>query len=122
SVQSARRRKYVRVYPQDLFMRFNLLYMPIFGRRGVGQIVENRYPKIVGELARDEPDLSLLVRIVNKAVQEISPDFELKIYKPEDKKTLLERVISVEKKTLYIRDTSRKDSYHSPLGIYGLIN
>ncbi|MCE9597483.1 MAG: DUF1577 domain-containing protein [Spirochaetia bacterium] len=121
-VQSARHRKNVRVYPRDLFMRFNLLYLPMFGRRGVGQIVENRYPKIVRELEKDIPDLALLVRIVNEAVGEISTEYEFRIYDPNVKRTFLERVMTSEKKTLYVKDTSRKDSYYSPLGLYGIIN
>jgi len=121
-VQSARHRKYVRVYPQDLFMRFNLVYMPMFGRRGVGQIVENRYPKIVRELERDRPDLGLLVRIVTEAINEISPDYEFVMYNPDVKRTFLERVMMSEKKTLFVRDTSRQDTYYSPLGIFGITN
>lgn len=121
-VQSARHRKNVRVYPQDLFMRFNLAYIPVFGRRGVGQIVENRYPKVVRELEKDLPDLPLLFRIINEAVAEISPDYEFKIYKPDEKRTVLERALISEKKTLYLRDTSKKDSYFSPLGIFGITN
>lgn len=121
-VQSARHRKNVRVYPRDLFMRFNLLYLPVFGRRGVGQIVENRYPKVVRELEKDVPDLPLLFRIINEAVGEISPEYEFKIYKPDEKRTVLERALIGEKKTLYLRDTSKKDCYFSPLGIFGITN
>ncbi len=121
-VQSARHRKNVRVYPQDLFMRFNLLYVPVFGRRGVGQIVENRYPKVVRELERDVPDLPLLFRIINEAVAEVSPEYEFKIYKPDEKRSVLERALISEKKTLYLRGTSKKDCYFSPLGIFGITN
>ena len=58
SIQSATRRKYRRVYPDDVFLRFLFQYRPIFGKRGIGQIVEDRYSYLVEELKKDFKTIS----------------------------------------------------------------
>ncbi len=121
-IQSAKRRKYTRIMVDDLFMKYALLYRPLYGRRGIGQLLENRYPHLVGELARDEPDLALINRIITHEIAEISPDFEI-VYSPDPKPgSLMESVVREEKKTMFIRDTTRAGNYYEPTAHHGLIN
>ena len=86
SIQSATRRKYRRVYPDDVFLRFLFQYRPIFGKRGIGQIVEDRYSFVVQELHKDYPDMALILRMIAEELHSISQFFELKFYKKGEKK------------------------------------
>ncbi len=122
SIQSATRRKYRRVYPDDVFLRFLFQYRPIFGKRGIGQIVEDRYSYLVEELKKDFPDLSLILRMVAEELHSISRFFELKFYEKGQKKNLMEQIVTSQESTLYIRDTDRLDNYFRKLNLFGLTN
>ncbi|MCB1169761.1 MAG: DUF1577 domain-containing protein [Leptospiraceae bacterium] len=122
SIQSATRRKYRRVYPDDVFLRFLFVYRPIFGKRGIGQIVEDRYSYLVEELKKDYPDLSLILRMVAEELHSISRHFEFKFYKKGEKRSLMEQVVTSQESTLYIRDTDRLDNYFRKLNLFGLTN
>ena len=121
-IQSAQRRKYPRLTVDDLFMRFSVVYQPLFGRRGAGQIVETRYPEIITELKKDEPDLYLLNRIVTQQILSISPYFELKMYHSSKPDSFMETMLADLRKTIYIRDVTRVENYYEPGGLYGLAN
>lgn len=121
-IQSAKRRKHRRVFTDDLFMRFGILYQPLHGRRGAGQLIEQRYPYIVSELRRDEPDLPLINRIVSEEINKVTRDFEIKFYPPGYKKGLMESLVGEEKRTLYLRDVSRLQTYTESQTLLGLIN
>lgn len=122
SIQSATRRKYRRVYPDDVFLRFLFQYRPIFGKRGIGQIVEDRYSYLVEELKKDFPDLSLILRMVAEELNTISRHFEFKFYQKGEKRSLMEQVVASQESTLYIRDTDRLDNYFRKLNLFGLTN
>jgi hypothetical protein len=122
SIQSATRRKYRRVYPEDVFMRFLFQYRPIFGKRGIGQVVEDRYSYLVQELKKDFPDLGLILRMVAEDLSTISQHFEFKFYKKGEKKSRMEQIVVAQEDTLYMRDTDRLDNYFRKLNIYGLTN
>ncbi|MEQ8351781.1 MAG: DUF1577 domain-containing protein [Leptospiraceae bacterium] len=122
SIQSATRRKYRRVYPDDVFLRFLFQYRPIFGKRGIGQIVEDRYSFVVQELRKDFPDMALILRMIAEELNSISQFFELKFYKKGEKKNLMEQIVTSQESTLYIRDTDRLDNYFRKLNLYGLTN
>lgn len=121
-IQSATRRKYRRVYTDALYMRFLFEYQPLFGKRGVGQLVEDRYYPIVAELKKDYPDLSLILRIISEEIERLSDFYTFKFYKKGEKKSLMEQVISAQQATLYIRDTGRLESYINKINQFGLIN
>lgn len=121
-IQSAQRRKHRRIPTDDLFMRFGIVYQPLLGKRGAGQILEQRYPHITKELARDEPDLYLINRIVTEETARIAKDFEIVFYGPEYRKNLMESLVGEEKKTLFLRDVSRLQSYVEQQTLLGLIN
>lgn len=121
-IQSATRRKYRRIYTEAVYMRFLLEYQPLFGKRGVGQLVEDRYYPIVAELKKDYPDLSLILRIISEEIQRLSDSYEFKFYQKGDKKSLMEQVIGSQQATLYIRDTGRIESYINKINQFGLIN
>ena len=122
SIQSATRRKYRRVYPDDVYLRFLFQYRPIFGKRGIGQIVEDRYSFVVQELRKDFPDMGLILRMVAEELHSISQFFELKFYKKGEKKNLMEQIVASQDSTLYIRDTDRLDNYFRKLNLFGLTN
>ena len=122
SIQSATRRKYRRVYPDDVFLRFLFQYRPIFGKRGIGQIVEDRYSFVVQELHKDYPDMALILRMIAEELHSISQFFELKFYKKGEKKNLMEQIVTSQESTLYIRDTDRLDNYFRKLNLFGLTN
>lgn len=121
-IQSLQRRKNKRIMVDDLFIRFGVLYRPIFGRRGAGQIVESRFPSIVSELEKDDPDLYLINHIITEELLHVSPYYEIKFYKKGEELTFLESMISEEKKTLFIRDTTHLENYYERQTLYGLIN
>ncbi|MBX7059696.1 MAG: DUF1577 domain-containing protein [Leptospirales bacterium] len=121
-IQSAKRRKHRRVFADDLFMRFGILYQPLHGRRGAGQLIEQRYPYIVSELRRDEPDLALINRIVSEEISKVSRDFLIFFYPPEYRKNLMESLIAEEKKSLFLRDVSRLQTYVESQSLLGPIN
>ncbi|MCB1164944.1 MAG: DUF1577 domain-containing protein [Leptospiraceae bacterium] len=122
SIQSATRRKYRRVYPDDVFLRFIFQYRPIFGKRGIGQIVEDRYSFLVEELQKDFPDLTLILRMVAEELNAISGFFEFKFYKKGEKRTRMEQVVASQESTLYMRDTDRLENYFRKLNLFGLTN
>ncbi len=121
-IQSAKRRKNRRIWVDDMYMRWIIAYQPLFGRRGTGQILEARYPHIVAELRRDEPDLYLVNHIVTEELAEIAPDFEIKFYPEKYKRNLMETMIAQEKKTFYLGEVANVESYYKARRTYGLIN
>ncbi|MBI3395385.1 MAG: DUF1577 domain-containing protein [Spirochaetia bacterium] len=121
-IQSAKRRKYTRIHLDDLFMKYALLYRPIFGRRGAGQLIENRYPHLISELRRDIPNMPLINRIITEEISDISPDFEIKYAGQSKQGSLLETLVWEEKKTLFIRDTGKVEHYYEAASPYGLLN
>ncbi|MCB1174348.1 MAG: DUF1577 domain-containing protein [Leptospiraceae bacterium] len=121
-LQSASRRGDRRIYTDDLFMRFITLYRPILGRRGVGQLIESRYQHIVNELQKDEPDLYMINTIADEQIQRLSANFEFRFYKPGEKHSLMEELITETRKTLFIRDTQNLESYFEAHLPYGMIN
>lgn len=121
-LQAAQKRKHRRIFVDDLFLRFNVLYSPLFGRRGDGQMIESRYPAMVTELRRDFPDLYLLTRILTEEILKVSPDFEFRFYKKGDKLSLRESTLVEEQKTIYIQDALKLESYFERQTLLGLIN
>lgn len=110
-IQSATRRKYPRHPLQRAYLLFNTVYRPIFGTRGIGQIVEEKHRHLIAELKKDFPDLSLMLRIIADDLVSIAGDYQLQFYKPEQKKSLMETTISGEDKTLFIASTEDINSY-----------
>jgi hypothetical protein len=111
NLQSATRRKYPRHTLQRTYILFNTVYRPIFGTRGIGQIVEDKNKYLIEELRKDFPDLSLMLRIISDDLIGIAGDYELQFYKPDRKLSLMETTIIDEDKTLYIASTENIDCY-----------
>ncbi len=110
-MQSATRRKYPRHPLQNAFLHFNTIYRPIFGTRGIGQVVEEKHRHLIAELKKDFPDLSLMLRIIADDLVRIAGDYQLEIYKPDEEQSRLRSTISGEDKTLYIASTEDINSY-----------
>ncbi len=121
-IQSAQRRKNNRIMVDDLFMKFIVLYRPVFGRRGAGQLVETRYPSITAELQKDEPNLYLINRIITDEIVRISPDYHFKFYNAGEDLNKIETLVTEEKKSFYLRDVLRVENYFERQTLYGLIN
>ena len=113
-IQTAQRRKNARAFVSDLFMKVNIVYQHMFNYRDAAQLAETRFPSIIRELRRDEPDLYLINRIITEALNEISPYFDFEFYgenRPED---FRDRMLLDLNQTIYIHDTSTSDSYFQP--------
>ena len=121
-IQSAKRRKNRRIWADDMYMRWIIAYQPLFGRRGTGQILEARYPHIVAELRRDEPDLYLINHIVTEELARIAPAFEIKFYPENYRRNLMETMIAQEQKTFYLKEVGASETYYKAQRTYGLIN
>lgn len=121
-IQSAKRRKYRRIRVDDMFMRWGILYQPLYGTRGTGQILESRYTSLVDEVKRREPDLYLINRIVTEQIERISPQFEVKFYPKDYRRNLMEEMIAAEQKTFFLRDVQDIESYYKNQRLRGLIN
>ncbi|MBW7858177.1 MAG: DUF1577 domain-containing protein [Leptonema sp. (in: Bacteria)] len=110
-IQSATRRKYPRHRLDHSFVLFNTVYRPIFGTRGIGQIVEEKYRFLISELEKDNPNLSLMLRIVGEHLITIAGHYTLKLYKTDQPKSLMETMVSSHNKILYIGNTEDITSY-----------
>ncbi len=121
-IQSVQRRKHPRVPVDDLFIRFNVIYQPMFGRRGAGQMVETRYPHIVREVARDEPNLYLVNRMITEEVGRVSRENELIMYHAHPPEGFMDSMLADLRRTIFIRNTIDVESYYEPQTIFGLAN
>ena len=121
-IQSLQRRKHPRVQIDDLFLRFNVVYQPMFGRRGAGQLVESRYPHIVREVARDEPNLYLVNRMITEEVGRVSRENELTMYHAHPPDGFMDSMLADLRRTIFIRNTIDVGSYFEPQTVYGLAN
>lgn len=121
-IQSAKRRQNRRIWVDDMYMRWIIAYQPLFGNRGTGQILEARYPAIVDELRKDEPDLYLVNHIVTEELEALAPAFEIKFYPEDYQRSMMETSIAHEKKTFYLKSVGDIESYYKFRPTFGLIN
>lgn len=121
-LQSTARRGDRRLYVDDMFMRFIIIYNPLFGKRGTGQFIEARYPNIVNELKKDEPDLHMINRVLTQELHKISPNYEIVFYTEKTKRGIMESLVEQSQKTLFISNTSNLESYFTSYMPGGMIN
>lgn len=121
-IQSVQRRKHPRVPVDDLFVRFNVVYQSIFGARGVGQLLDSRYPQIIREVARDQPNLYLVNRMVTEELNRISKDNEMTLYHATPASGFMDSMLADLRRTIFIRNTINVEHYFEPQAIYGLAN
>jgi len=120
-IQSAQRRKNPRIHVDDLFLRMNILYRPLFGTRGIGQVAETRFPSFISELKNDEPDLHLINRIITEEILKITPNYSFKLYGDSKDLNLMERTVK-DGKTVFIQDISRTENYFERQSFFGMTN
>ncbi len=121
-IQSAKQRKHKRIPTQDLFMKFIFLYQPFFNSTNDLQMVESRYFHLMEEIRKDDPDIFLVARMINKEAQSVTKDYEVTFYKPGSKRTFLEEAVGREKKTLFMDNVNQAENYYKLRILYGLIN
>lgn len=121
-IQSVQRRKYKRIYVDDLLLRFIILYRPIFASRETTQFIDSRYPHIMLELEKDEPDLSLINRIVTEEIAKITPNYEFRFYEKGERMGIMESTVMEESRPVFIRDVLDLESYYERPRHYGLTN
>ncbi len=121
-IQSVQRRKYKRIYVDDLLLRLIILYRPLFASRETTQYIDSRYPHIVMELEKDEPDLALINRIITEEIARITPNYEFKFYKKGERLGVMESTVMEEARPVYIRDVLDLESYYERPRHYGLTN
>lgn len=111
SIQAATRRKYPRHRVDRSYAYFNILYRPVYGTRGIGQIVEEKHRYLIQELRKDRPDLSLMLRIIGERLTAIAGDYELRLYAKDQPLSLMEGIISNQDKTLFLANTEDINAY-----------
>ena len=121
-IQSMQPRKFRRIGMDEVFMSFTFNYRPFFNSSSDVQLANTRFPAIIDELKRDEPDIYLINHIITEDLDKISPDFEIHFFKEGAEKNFVENLILTQPKTLYIRETAVEDSYYGPFQSHNLIN
>lgn len=121
-IQSVQRRRYKRIYVDDLLLRFIILYRPIFASRETTQFIDSRYPHIIQELEKDEPDLALINRIITEEIARITPNYEFKFYEKGERLGVMEGTIMEEARPVFIRNVADLESYYERPRNYGLTN
>jgi len=110
------RRLYPRVTFDDLFMRFIIMYSPIFANKEEERSFENRFPYFYKEIQEDNPSLRVLYQLLMEEIKSITPEFDLKLhYKspPLDLNRSQKKVFN-DKENFLIEDVSKLESYIEP--------
>lgn len=117
-LQSYQLRTNRRIPVDDLFMNFIILFRSLSGgSREVGKnlYAESRFPHLMKEVRRDQPDLNLINLILTEAIQKVSSDYEIVFFKNETNgnefEKFLKQTIENTGKSIYIADCNRIDSY-----------
>ncbi|TGN20748.1 PilZ domain-containing protein [Leptospira idonii] len=117
-LQSYQLRTNKRIPVDDLFMNFIILFRSLTGgSREVGKnlYAESRFPHLMKEIRKDQPDLKLLNVILTDAIQKVSKEYELKFFQEgvhlSETESFVKKTLERTAKTIYIPDCSRVDSY-----------
>jgi hypothetical protein len=117
-LQSYQLRTNRRIPVDDLFMNFIILFRSLAGgSREVGKnlYAESRFPNLMKEIRKDQPDIRLINLILTDAIQKVSKDYDLKFYNEleflSETDSFLKNVLQSSGKTIYIADCNRLDSY-----------
>ena len=121
-IQTIQPRKFKRVRMDDVFMKFTINYRPFFISSADVQSVTTRYPAIIEELKKDEPNIYLINHIITEEISSISQEFEMKFYSPDEKTGEIEKIIGNEHKTFFITDTSKIENYIELMSDHNLTN
>ncbi|MES0491959.1 MAG: DUF1577 domain-containing protein [Leptospirales bacterium] len=107
------RRLYPRVSFDDLFVRFIILYSPIFITKEDERNFENNHPHFFQEIQQDSPSLRVLYQMVAEVVRTITPNFELVMLSELNSEdyTDMEKMVIEQLKNVLIYDTSNLESY-----------
>ncbi len=107
------RRKFSRLEPENLTMRFIILYSPIFEVKALEKNLESRFGTFMAEILSDDPSMRIIYNIFIEEIRKVSRDFEFRmIYKktPEEL-SLMETLMKQGQKPFFIHDTSRLEYY-----------
>ena len=121
-IQSAKRRKYKRIFADDIYIRFVTRYQPFFDSRSDIQIADLKFPQVIHELKQDLPDLNLINRILTDEIQKISKNYEIRFFTPEEKLSVRSKLMKEENKTLFVSNVARIESYFVRIVSHNLIN
>ncbi len=117
-------RKYPRVKFDDLFIRFDLLYSTIFRYKGVEIDLQNKYPHLIQEVAKEVPSLKLIYNILVNNIKKIANDFLIVTFreKTPDTYTIYEKILLETQKSVFIQDVTKTGSYIDELSSSSLTN
>ncbi|TGN10497.1 PilZ domain-containing protein [Leptospira ilyithenensis] len=117
-LQSYQLRTSRRIPVDDLFMNFIILFRSLTGgSREVGKnlYAESRFPHLMKEIRKDQPDLKLVNVILTEAIQKVSKDYEIVFYNEtkqlSEPEQFVKKFLQQTGKTIYIPDCSRMESY-----------
>ncbi|WP_411821805.1 DUF1577 domain-containing protein [Leptospira sp. 'Mane'] len=117
-LQSYQLRTNRRIPVDDLFMNFIILFRSLTGgSREVGKnlYAESRFPHLMKEIRKDQPDLKLVNVILTEAIQKVSKDYEIIFYNEtkqlSETESFIKNYLQQTGKTIYIPDCNRIESY-----------
>lgn len=124
SLRFLARRKHPRLKFDDLFMRFIILYSPIFESRQAEKAMQGRLPNFYSEILKDSPSHQIVYQMLNSEVARVSREFEFKLFSetPEEELTIPERILKESNRSIFISDTANLKSYTEPLPSESVIN
>ncbi|EMY78898.1 PF07614 family protein [Leptospira weilii serovar Ranarum str. ICFT] len=108
-LQAASFRKNVRVFVDDLFMNYVILFRSLSGGgREIGRNiqVEQRFNNLMREIKKDNPNLRLINIIISEYISNVSKEYEFVFFAKDREETFLESFIRRNDRPVFIPDTS----------------
>lgn len=113
-LQAAEMRNHRRVFVDDLFMDFVILFKSFKGGvyvSGDNIYAERQFTHLFREIKKDSPDLKLMNLILTDYILKVSSEFEISIYKPNDGNEIIKETLQMSGKSIYIEDCSILENY-----------
>ncbi len=113
-LQSAEMRKYKRIVVDDLFMDFVILFKSYKGGKyitGDDIYAERQFKYLFREIKKDLPDIKLMNLILTDYILQVSKEYEIVIYKPNDGYDLIRNTFRKDLRSIFISDCADIESY-----------
>ncbi|MDW7977112.1 MAG: DUF1577 domain-containing protein [Leptospiraceae bacterium] len=123
-IQYTTKRKFPRYTTHNLYANINIVYYQLFSHHEYENILKHHFPKIIEELQKDLPDLSMILRVMLQELEKISDTYEIHFFSIETLKSLDWRIKQMKsiQKTIYIENTDSIRSYYAPINNPSITN
>ncbi len=114
-LQAAEMRNHRRVFVDDLFMDFVILFKSFKGGvyvSGDNIYAERQFTHLFREIKKDSPDLKLMNLIMTDYILKVSQEFEIITYKPNDGNEFIKETLQLVNKSIFIEDCSNIENYY----------